>query len=58
MSSPINIANFEVQLSLPEVDELQVHIMDDLADDFFIRGTSMESLCSKFSELSNFSSKG
>ena len=46
-----------MKLSLPEVDELQVHIMDDLADDFFIRGTSMESLCSKFSELSNLSSK-
>ena len=58
MSSPINIANFDVKLSLPEVDELQVHIMDDLADDFFIRGTSMESLCSKFSELSNLSLKG
>ena len=58
MSSPIIIANFDVKLSLPEVDELQVHIMDDLADDFLIRGTSMESLCSKFSELSNLSSKG
>ena len=45
MSSPINIVNFEVKLSLPEVNELQVHIMDDLADDLFIRGMSMESLC-------------
>jgi hypothetical protein len=46
-----------VHLSLPEDDELQLHIMDDRVDDFFIRGTSMWSLDSDFSELSNLSLK-